>query len=294
MIVPTSSTLHRDAQANCQLPARAGLGLSFEYFQSLLEDSPDIGFLEIHAENYIVDGGPMHHYRHQLHEWYPLSIHGVGLSIGSESALDREHLLRLKLLLERHQLQVPEHLAWSTHGPTFLSEPLPLTYDGPTLERVCEHIEEVQETLDRVLLLENPATYLQYWASTMDEPEFISEVVRRTGCGLLLDITNADAACINHGRDLVAYLTGLSLNAVGQIHLAGFRSDLDELGRRLLIDSHSAPIDGAVWALYRLVLQCIGPVPTLIERVNYLPTLAELFAEARFAGILLKASEEQQ
>jgi uncharacterized protein (UPF0276 family) len=292
MTPSATPTVHRTAQAACQLPARVGLGLKPEYFHGLLQSCPDIGFLEIHAENYMVEGGPFHHYLGLLHERYPLSVHGVGLSIGAETSLDRDHLLRLKRLLERHPPQVfSEHLAWSSHGPTFLNDLLPLAYDLPTLDRVCTHIDQVQETLGRTLLLENPATYLQFKASTLDETDFISQVVRRTGCGLLLDVNNVYVTCINHGRDPVAYLTALPLHAVGQVHLAGFSEDADDMGRRLLIDSHSAPIDDAVWALYRLVLQRIGPVPTLIERDNDLPPLSQLLVEARLAEGLIQACE---
>ncbi len=286
--------VHRTAQAACSLPARVGLGLKPEYFHPLLEGETDVGFLEIHAENYMGEGGPFHHYLSQLQERYPLSIHGVGLSIGTEGALDNEHLMRLKRLLERHRPQVfSEHLAWSSHGPLFLGDLLPLAYDTATLDRVCAHVEQVQETLGRNILLENPATYLQFKASTLDETDFIDQVVRRTGCGLLLDINNVYVTCINHGRDPVAYLTALPLHAVEQIHLAGFSADADELGHRLLIDSHSAPIDDAVWGLYRLVLQRIGPIPTLIERDNDLPPLPELLAEVHLADSLIKSCEVQ-
>lgn len=291
---PASTTVHRAAQVACQLPARAGLGLKPEYFRSLLEDRPRLGFLEIHAENYMVEGGPFHHYLDRLHDHYPLSIHGVGLSIGGESALDRDHLLRLKRLLQRHAPQVfSEHLAWSSHGPTFLNDLLPLAYDQPTLHRVCAHIEQIQDVLGRTLLLENPATYLQFKASTLDEPDFITQIVQRTGCGLLLDVNNVYLTCSNHGRDPVAYLTALPLHKVGQIHLAGFNEDVDETGRRLLIDSHAAPIDDAVWALYRLVLQRIGPMPTLIERDGELPALSDLLVEVRLADQLIDACEVQ-
>lgn len=292
MTHPAVTTVHRPPQAACQLPARVGLGLKPEYFCSLLEHCPDIGFLEIHAENYMVEGGPFHHYLGLLHEKYPLSIHGVGLSIGAESPLDHDHLLRLKRLLERHPPQAfSEHLAWSSHGPMFLNDLLPLAYDLPTLDRVCAHVDQVQETLGRTLLLENPATYLQFEASTLDETDFIGQVVRRTGCGLLLDVNNVYVTCINHGLDPVAYLTALPLHAVGQVHLAGFSEDADDQGRRLLIDSHSAPVDAAVWALYRLVLERIGPVPTLIEWDNDLPPLHRLLAEAQQAESLMTDSE---
>ncbi len=266
------------------LPHRAGLGLKNEHFTKVLETSPDIGFFEVHAENYMVAGGPFHHYLGLIREQYPLSLHGVGLSIGGEGELDRQHLARLAVLLERYQPQsFSEHLAWSSHGPVFLNDLLPLAYDTATLKRVCEHIDQVQSSLKRTMLLENPSTYLQFQRSTLDETDFISEVIRRTGCGLLLDVNNVYVSCINHQRDPLAYIDALPLHAVGEIHLAGFAEDSDSLGDRLLIDDHGAPIDNAVWQLYEQVLSRIGPVATLIERDNQVPAFSVLLAEAEQA-----------
>jgi uncharacterized protein (UPF0276 family) len=235
-----------------------------------------------------VDGGPFHHFLRLIREQYPLSLHGVGLSIGAEGPLDTQHLQRLKMLIERYQPQsFSEHLAWSSHGPVFLNDLLPLAYDTPTLNRVCEHIDQVQNTLKRPMLLENPSTYLAFQRSTIDEPEFIAEVIRRSGCGLLLDVNNVYVSCINHQRDPLAYLDALPLQAVGEIHLAGFAEDSDSLGDRLLIDDHGAPIDQAVWALYRQALQRTGAVATLIERDNQVPAFNVLLAEARQADEIL-------
>ncbi|GAA0400978.1 DUF692 domain-containing protein [Pseudomonas veronii subsp. inensis] len=266
------------------LPCRAGLGLKNEHFAEVLETSPDIGFFEVHAENYMVAGGPFHHYLGLIREQYPLSLHGVGLSIGGEGELDRQHLARLAALLERYQPQsFSEHLAWSSHGPVFLNDLLPLAYDSATLKRVCEHVDQVQSTLKRTMLLENPSTYLQFQRSTLDETDFIGEVIRRTGCGLLLDVNNVYVSCINHQRDPLAYIDALPLHAMGEIHLAGFAEDTDSLGDRLLIDDHGAPIDNAVWQLYEQVLSRIGPVATLIERDNQVPAFSVLLAEADHA-----------
>ncbi|QXH77207.1 MNIO family bufferin maturase [Pseudomonas salmasensis] len=266
------------------LPSRAGLGLKTEHFTEVLETRPDIGFFEIHAENYMVAGGPFHHYLGLIRAQYPLSLHGVGLSIGGEGPLDREHLARLAALIERYQPQsFSEHLAWSSHGPVFLNDLLPLAYDASTLNRVCEHVDQVQSRLKRPMLLENPSTYLQFQRSTLDETDFISEIVRRTGCGLLLDVNNVYVSCINHQRDPLAYIDALPLHAVGEIHLAGFAEDTDSLGDRLLIDDHGAPIDNAVWQLYAQVLARTGAVATLIERDNQVPAFSVLQAEARQA-----------
>ena len=281
----TLSSLQAARQAQVPgLPRRAGLGLKPEHFIEVLETSPDIGFFEVHAENYMVAGGPFHHYLGLIRGQYPLSLHGVGLSIGGEGPLCGEHLARLARLIERYQPQsFSEHLAWSSHGPVFLNDLLPLAYDSATLQRVCEHVDQVQSTLKHPMLLENPSTYLQLQHSTLDETDFISEVIRRTGCGLLLDVNNVYVSCINHQRNPQFYIDALPLHAVGEIHLAGFAEDTDSLGDRLLIDDHGAPIDKAVWQLYEQVLARIGPVATLIERDNQVPAFTVLQAEAEHA-----------
>lgn len=281
----TLSSPHSASQTQAPgLPRRAGLGLKNQHFTQVLKTLPDVGFFEVHAENYMVAGGPFHHYLGLIREQYPLSLHGVGLSIGGEGPLNREHLARLAMLIERYQPHsFSEHLAWSSHGPVFLNDLLPLAYDSETLNRVCEHIDQVQTALKRPMLLENPSTYLQFQSSTLDETVFISEVIRRTGCGLLLDVNNVYVSCINHQRDPMAYIDALPLHAVGEIHLAGFAEDTDSLGDRLLIDDHGAPIDNAVWHLYQQVLERTGPVATLIERDNQVPAFSVLHAEARQA-----------
>lgn len=274
------------------LPARSGLGLKPEHFRTVLETTPDLGFFEIHAENYMVDGGPFHYYLSKIRSRYPLSIHGVGLSIGGESPLDEAHLDRLAALLQRYEPQsFSEHLAWSSHGDVFLNDLLPVPYCAETLTRVCDHIDRVQEELKRRLLLENPATYVEFAASTMSEGEFISAVVRRTGCGLLLDVNNVYVSCVNHGRDPCAAIDALPLAATGEIHLAGFARDTDAAGDELLIDSHGAPVAEAVWALYRYALRRVGPVATLIERDNDIPAFAVLLAEAKTAEGMLRIKE---
>lgn len=288
----TLSSLPDVAQAQAPgLPRRAGLGLKSEHFQQVLATLPDIGFFEVHAENYMVAGGPFHHYLGLIREHYALSLHGVGLSIGGEGPLDHAHLARLAALVERYQPHsFSEHLAWSSHGPVFLNDLLPLAYDDATLKRVCEHIDQVQSTLKRRMLLENPSTYLQFQHSTLDETDFIREVIQRTGCGLLLDVNNVYVSCINHQQDPLAYLNALPLHSVGEIHLAGFAEDADSLGDRLLIDDHGAPVDNAVWQLYQQALQRTGPVATLIERDNDVPAFSVLHAEARQADRHLLAA----
>jgi len=275
-----------------RLPARAGLGLKPQHFAEILATGPDLGFFEIHAENYLVAGGPFHHYLSRIRERYPLSIHGVGLSIGGAGPLNAAHLERLAALLNRYQPQAfSEHLAWSTHAGVFFNDLLPLPYDNMTLNRVCDHIDQVQEQLQRRLLLENPATYVEFATSTMDEAAFLTEIIRRTGCGLLLDVNNAYVSSVNHHRDLQAYLTALPLSQVGEIHLAGFARDRDAAGAPLLIDTHGAPVAAAVWDFYAFALALLGPTPTLIERDHDIPPLAVLIAEAQYAERLLEPAQ---
>ena len=273
------------------LPPRAGIGLKPRHFRDVLDMHPEVGFFEVHAENYMVDGGPFHHYLGRIREDYALSLHGVGLSIGAQGALDEAHLARLAALIARYEpASFSEHLAWSSHGEVFLNDLLPLPYDRATLQRVCEHIDLVQERLGRRMLLENPATYVEFAASTMSEAQFVCEVLQRTGCGLLLDVNNVHVSCVNHGRDAQAFIDALPLDAVGEIHLAGFALDHDAAGAPLLIDSHGSPVDEVVWALYERVIARLGPMATLLERDNDVPALPTLVAEAQRAQSLLSAA----
>jgi uncharacterized protein (UPF0276 family) len=276
-----------------RLPWRAGVGLKPEHFRDVLASRPDIGFFEVHAENCMVEGGPFHHFLSLIREQYPLSLHGVGLSIGGEGPLDEEHLDRLAHLIVRYDpASFSEHLAWSSHGDTFLNDLLPVTYDRVTLDRVCRHIDRVQERLQRQMLLENPATYLEFEASTMSETQFLHVVLKRTGCGLLLDVNNVHVSCTNHGRNALAYINELSLDTVGEIHIAGFARDADASGAPLLIDSHGSPVDEVVWGLYEYVIERMGPVATLLERDNNVPPLEILLAEAGRADDVMAAYTE--
>jgi len=274
------------------LPLRAGISLKSGHFQDVLDSQPDVGFFEAHAENFMVDGGPFHHYLSRIRESYPLSIHGVALSIGSETPLDIDHLNALKRLLDRYQPEsFSEHLAWSSHGDIYLNDLLPVPYTQAVLERVCEHIDQVQSHLKRRMLLENPATYVEFAASTMCEATFMTEVVQRTGCGLLLDVNNVYVSSVNHHRNPNAIIRALPLAQVGEIHLAGFAEQIDGAGDRLLIDSHGSRVDQAVWDLYAFTLGLTGPVATLLERDNDVPLLPVLVAEAAIAeGLLAKAA----
>ena len=269
-----------------------GIGLKSMHLPALLGDGPgaDLDFLEVHAENFMGAGGPMHARLDRVRERHALSVHGVGLGLGGTGPLDRVHLERLARVLARWQPRwFSEHLAWSSHGGGFLNDLLPLPYTADTLVRVCAHIDETQAFLGRRLLLENPATYVEFAASTWGEAEFIAEVQRRTGCGLLLDVNNAWVSAVNHGRDARAYVAALPLATVREIHLAGFAEDRDAAGAPLLIDHHGAPVAEAVWALYRFALERTGPVPTLIERDHDVPAFEVLQAEAHRARACMAA-----
>lgn len=272
------------------MPARAGVGLKAEHYRIILETLPEMGFFEVHAENYMGAGGPPHRYLSAIREHYPLSLHGVGLSIGSDRPLDREHLRRLQGLIERYAPALfSEHLAWSTHDAGFLNDLLPVPYTGETLRRVVEHVDQVQAMLGRRMLLENPSTYLAFAESSYSETDFLTEIVRRSGCGVLLDVNNVQVASTNQAWDPVAYLDGLPLGQVGEIHLAGHARDADENDRPLLIDTHDRPVDPTVWDLYAHVIGQIGPIATLIEWDNDVPDWPTLKAEAERAETIMAA-----
>ena len=269
------------------LPAAPGLGFKPEHFPAIRETRPELGFFEIHAENYMGAGGPPHRQLTALRRDYAISLHGVGLSIGGPGRLDRDHLARLRVLVDRYQPEsFSEHLAWSSHGAEYLNDLLPLPYTTETLTIICDHIDEVQETLGRQMLLENPATYVLFEQSTLAETDFLSEIARRTGCGLLLDINNVFVSCTNHHADPRAYLAAFPLARVGEIHLGGHaREDLPS--GPLLIDDHGSPVADPVWTLYAETVARTGPLPTLIEWDNDVPPFAELLAEAQRAGAIL-------
>ncbi len=264
-----------------ELPARAGLGLKAQHYGTILATRPDVGFFEIHAENYMGAGGPPHRYLSAIRQDYPLSLHGVGLSIGADRALDRDHLARLRGLVERYEPGLfSEHLAWSTHDTGFLNDLLPVPYTAETLSRVCDHVDEVQSALGRRMLLENPTTYLAFAQSTYAEVDFIAEVVRRTGCHLLLDVNNVHISAINQDYDPLDYIACYPHAAVQEIHLAGFTPQQDEAGRPLLIDTHDRPVDALVWQLFHHAVGLTGPLPTLIEWDADVPEWDVLHAEA--------------
>jgi uncharacterized protein (UPF0276 family) len=281
-----------DTTAPRDLPEAVGLGYKAQHFDDLMADPGPIRWLEIHAENYMGAGGrPLAQLR-ALADRFPISVHGVGLSIGGEGPLDRDHLARLRELCDWLQpASFSEHLAWSTHDSGFLNDLLPLPYTATTLARVCDHIDAVQGTLGRRMLLENPSTYLAFAESEMAEVEFLSEIARRTGCGLLLDVNNVFVSATNQGWDARAYIDAFPLGAVGEIHLGGHDEETDDHGRPLLIDSHGRAVVDPVWTLYAHTIARAGPRPTLIEWDADVPPLPELIAEAARAAGILQAVE---
>lgn len=292
------------APVNHSLKASSSFGLPIEnpgvsfkpqYYEEASAGEHALGWFEIHAENYMIDGGPVRNQLQQLRRDYPISCHGVGLSIGSEQALDRSHLSRLKTLLDWLEPAVfSEHLAWSSHGVNFFNDLLPLPYTRATLEQVVNHIDEVQNTLQRPMLLENPSTYLDFSTHEMGEAEFISEIIRRSGCGLLLDINNVYVSATNQGFSANGFLDTLPVEAIGQIHLAGHSADQDEAGNYLLIDSHNQPVAQPVWELYDVAIEKFGATPTLIEWDDDLPEFTRLQAEARAAEQRLRVARDKE
>lgn len=275
------------------IPPRAGVGLKHQHYREIIDGLPDVGFFEVHAENYMGAGGPPHRYLTAIRENYPLSLHGVGLSIGAARPLDKDHLGRLKALNERYQPGLfSEHLAWSTHDSVFYNDLLPLPYNKDSLSRIADHIDEVQETVGRRMLLENPSTYLAFVESTMSEIEFLKEIARRTGCGLLLDVNNVHVSATNQKFDPLDYIDAFPIEHVGEIHLAGYEPEQDDHGDPLLIDAHNRPVDTAVWALYEYTIGRTGPIPTLVEWDNDVPEWPVLFAELGRADRVLAAHRE--
>jgi uncharacterized protein (UPF0276 family) len=275
------------------IPARAGVGLKPEHYRDVLDSFPDIGWFEVHPENYMGAGGWPHHVLERVRARYPLSMHGVGLSIGGAEPLNREHIDRLKALIKRYQPGlVSEHLAWSTHEGHFLNDLLPLPYNEATLSHVARHVDELQTALGRRVLIENPSTYVAFSTTDMSEIDFLSELVRRTGCGLLLDCNNVYVCAVNHRFDPAAYLDAFPVQYAEEIHLAGSAEIADDDGSALLIDAHDRTVRDAVWALYARVIARAGPIPTLIEWDNDVPGWDALYAEAMKAERILSCKED--
>ena len=262
------------------IPAAAGVGLRSPHLEAFATGTPDTPWVEIHSENFISIGGLTRHRLEQVRAHYPISCHGVGLSLGSAEGLDAEHLKKLKALFDWVEPGlVSEHVSWSTVGGTYLNDLLPLPYTEDALAVICRNIDHAQEVFGRRMLVENPSAYVTFAASTLSEEDFLSEIVARTGCGLLLDVNNIVVSAANNGFDAQAYLEGLPADAVGEIHVAGHLEETLE-DQTVLIDDHGSAVPDEVWALYDTALTKTGAVPTLMEWDTNVPDLPVLLAEA--------------
>jgi len=272
------------------LPACAGIGLRAPHHRQVLASPPNVGWLEVHSENFFGPGGEPLRVLEAVRARYPISLHGVGMSLGSADELSRPHLRKLKTLVERIEpASISEHLCWSSIGEHYLNDLLPLPYTRAALDHVCARIGRVQDFLGRQLLIENVSSYLRFAGAEMTEWDFVVEVSRRSGCGILLDVNNIYVSARNHGFRAQDYLGAIPVERVGEIHLAGYEQEGD-----LLIDTHSRPVYAPVWQLYAETLGRFGPMPTLIEWDNDIPELSVLVGEADKAQRLLDAATEVQ
>jgi len=263
------------------IPATAGVGLKPQHFDHILAAAPKVGWFEIHAENYMGGGGATPHNLTQIRESYPLSIHGVGLSLGSSDGVCSNHLNALKQLIDRYQPGlVSEHLAWSRYHSTVLNDLLPVPYTEQSLTLMAQNIDHTQTVLQRQILLENPSSYFELAASDYTEAEFLVRLAQRSGCKILLDVNNVFVSACNHGFDAKQYIAAIPAHLVGEIHLAGHSvQSLAGMGD-IRIDDHGSITCEAVWQLYQFALAHVGPVPTLIEWDTDVPAWPVLQAEA--------------
>lgn len=275
------------ARIGADVPDRVGVGFKAQHAQDVLGRQSDLGWFEVHPENYMVAGGPRHTILESLRGMYPLSLHGVGLSLAGAERPDRDHLRALRSLIDRYQPGlVSEHIAWSAHDGVFLADLLPAPLAKATLDQLCINIDETQDALGRRILIENPAQYFLFPGSDIPEPEFIVEAARRTGCGLLVDVNNIFVSAVNLGFDAKDYIDALPPELIGEIHLAGH--SVDQVNKRtMLIDNHVGPVSPEVWDLFRRLIRRTGPKPTLIEWDNDIPEWPVLYREAKLAEAAL-------
>lgn len=264
-----------------KIPAKPGIGLRWCHYQQLIQELPDIAWLEVHSENFFAEGGISLHILEQVREHYPMSFHGVGLSLGSANGLDKQHLAKLKILIDRFNPSlVSEHISWSEVDGVFLNDLLPIPYTQESLNIMCNNIDHAQNYLGRQILVENPSTYIDFTTSDMSECEFVNKIIEKSGCGLLLDVNNVYVGANNHGFDAYEYINNIKINAAQEIHLAGHtEKEID--GKILLIDSHSAHVKDEVWQLYHHTMKKAGrDIPTLVEWDSDIPALDVLIAES--------------
>ncbi|WP_075185962.1 DUF692 domain-containing protein [Teredinibacter haidensis] len=271
------------------LPHRAGVSLKPQHYQEIISTLPDIGWFEVHPENYMGAGGPPHRYLQKIREHYALSFHGVGMSLGSTGGIKKDHLIALKHLIDRYQpAQVSEHIAWSHCNQIFLNDLLPLPYTHDSLEILCENLDRMQSFLGQAILVENPSTYIDFSQSDFSEPEFINRICKKTGAGLLLDVNNIYVSASNNGFDPYRYIDDIKLQNIGEIHLAGHSEQKLGNNKTIRIDDHGSEVKKNVWALYDYLLsKTKQPLPTLIEWDNNVPSLTTLLGEAEKADTKL-------
>ncbi len=269
------------------LPARAGIGLRPQHMIQVIETRPELPWVEVHSENFLCAGGPRHAQLAEVARHYPVSCHGVGLSLGGARGISQPHLERLKALFDWVKpAMISEHLAWCGEHDTYLNDLFPVPYTAASLEAFRRNIDQVQQTLGRRILVENPSSYILFRDSTFSEWDFLAELAERADCGLLLDVNNIFVSAHNHGFDAAAYVAHLPIDRIGEIHVAGHT--LQQVGQRTLrIDDHGGPPIRPVWELLRAALDHIGPRPVLLEWDNAVPELAVLQAEATKAQALL-------
>ena len=276
-----------------QTPNGAGIGLRGKHYTEILENTPQINWLEVHSENFFAEGGMAIHILEEVKEKYPLSFHGVGLSLGSADGLNEKHLKKLKNIVDNFRpALVSEHISWSNIGSTTLNDLLPLPYTDESLSTLVDNIKHMQDYLGQKILVENPSSYLEYSNSTMTEWDFINKTVERSGCGLLLDVNNIHVTCQNHNLDSNEYIKNIPYYSVGEIHLAGFEEKQIE-DKSILIDTHGDKVSEDVWKLYENVIELSGLVPTLIEWDTNIPELEVLLNEAAKAQNILNKYEER-
>ncbi|HJT14663.1 MAG TPA: DUF692 domain-containing protein [Dongiaceae bacterium] len=273
-----------------QLPVASGIGLRAAHHERVHEQLPDIAWLEVHTENFL-GGGATPSMLETLRERYAISLHGVGLSLGSAEGLDEEHLARIADLVRRlDPAAVSDHVSWSVTGGVYFNDLLPIPYDEEALSVIVGNVTRFQEAIGRPVMVENPSTYLRHAQSDRAEPQFLAELCQRSGCGLLLDVNNVFVSTENHGDDAQAYLAAIAHLPIGEIHLSGHH--LRQIGNRSIrIDDHGSPVSDPVWALYEQALSLVGPRPTLIEWDSALPPLETLLAEAGKAQTRLDAAK---
>jgi uncharacterized protein len=274
------------------IPARAGIGLRFQHHQPVLDTRPDVAWMEVHTENYMGGGTPLK-YLDAIRRDTPISLHGVGLSLGSAEGVDPAHLERIRKVAERVEPGLmSEHIAWNLVGGTYLADLLPLPMTEEALDVVCRQVEQTQSYLKRRILVENPSTYVAFGNSIIPEWEFMAAVAARTGCGILCDVNNICVSAHNHGWDASAYLAALPAEAVGEIHLAGHSIRTFADGSSLRIDDHGSKVSEEVWTLYRQAIARFGAVPTLIEWDNEIPPLHVILDEAQHAERVIATWQE--